>query len=108
LSVRSGRNDLWKQVTQLLRGRPGWTVQATPSPGDDPVWCFGPKGQVGLAVRVDGDVIRLQGPETGQDIAFSSLDELVAWMRSHSPNALMDKPASALDRLKVGKLFEWR
>ncbi len=106
--MRSGRNDLWKQVTQLLRGRPGWTVQATPTPGDDPVWCFGPRGQLELAVRVEGEVIRLQVTESEQDVTFPTTDELVAWLKAHKPNSMMGKPASALDRLKMGKLFEWR
>ncbi len=106
--MRSGRNDMWKQVTQLLRGRPGWTVQATPTPGDDPVWCFGARGQVELAVRVDGGVIRLQVSETDQDLTFSTTADLVTWLKAHMPNSFMDKPDSALDRLKVGKLFEWR
>jgi hypothetical protein len=81
--VRTGKDDLWKEVEQLLRRRSGWSMQATASPGASPVWCHGSGRDNDITVGVDRGLIRvyLESPE--RDVTFGSTSAFVAWLQEH-------------------------
>ncbi len=107
VKVRAVAVEAWKQVVQLLERRPGWHLQATPSPGAPPVWCFGPASEVELTVTVERDAIRLYVVQTDEDVDLESVSDLVAWLTVHKTGSLADRVPGLLDKLKNGKLFTW-
>ena len=74
--MRGDVDTLRKQVDELLKRRPGWKLQAMPTPGLPPVWGFGSGGQVELSVGTDGDSINLYVIAQDADIKLSSTSEI--------------------------------
>ncbi|MHB1783173.1 MAG: hypothetical protein ACYCTE_10905 [Acidimicrobiales bacterium] len=97
----------WKQVVQLLERRPGWHLQARPSPGAPPAWCYGSASEVELTVTVERDAIRLYLVQTDEDVELESVSDLVAWLTAHKTGSLADRVPGLLDKLKRGQLFTW-
>ena len=100
-------NDPRKPIARLLRRRPGWTFQATSTPGAPLVWCFGSGGAVELSVTVDGHAICVHVSATNQDIELGNADELVQWLRTHVAGALQEPRSGVLDKVKSGRFFKW-
>ena len=55
--MRSEDDELWKQVGAVLGKRPGWSLQASSSPGAPPAWCLVDEGEIDLSVNVDGGAV---------------------------------------------------
>ncbi len=105
--MASGRPALWKQLDDLLAGRPGWKLQAMATPGAPPVWCFGLGGLDALTVSVDGDRISVYEVELDRESRFAGTDELVEWLQVGLPGALGERKATIGDRLRGGRFFHW-
>lgn len=99
--------QLWKQVDQLFRRRPGWKFQAMPTPGVPPVWCLGPESEPDLTVTVDGSSIRVYVTKTDYAVIVKSTEELIVWLTDYRPESLAEQGGRVLDKFKRGHLFEW-
>jgi len=101
-------NQLSKQVVQLLQGRPGWTFEASATPGAPPAWCYTDSGGVELAVIVDGGAVRIYLERTDQDVTVADVDQLAEWLAANAAHAIQgDQKDGMLGRLKGGKFFTW-
>jgi len=98
---------LWRQVADVLRGRPGWTFQASPTPGAPPVWCYVEGTQVELSVTVDDGDVRIYLEDTDEDVVVADADGLVAWLQANAAAALGHPKDGLRQRLKAGRLFSW-
>ncbi|HEX4082319.1 MAG TPA: hypothetical protein VHX40_05085 [Acidimicrobiales bacterium] len=109
MSERTDDGDLWQQVTQLLRRRPGWRLEAVATPGALPVWCFGPPGDTDLSVTADGASITVHVMASDDDVELGTVDDLVDWLHAYRPGSLEERTAGVFDRLKRrrGRLFGW-
>ena len=107
VSVGTGDKELWKQVDELFKRRPGWTFQAMATPGAPPFWSLGPEGEPELRVTVDGGSITVSVTATDFDVALGSVDELVAWLNDYRPGALAERKVKARDKFKRRHLFDW-
>jgi hypothetical protein len=106
-TMHADDNDLRKSIDRLLRRRPGWSFQATSTPGTPLVWCFGSGSVIRLSVTVDGPAIRVHHYATDQDTELKSPDELVQWLRTHMAGALQEPRSRMVDKLKSGRFFKW-
>jgi hypothetical protein len=104
-----GDGDLWRQVTHLLRRRPGWRIEAVATPGAEPVWCFGSPGETDLSVTADGPSVTVHVMASGADVELGTVDDLANWLRAHQPGSLEERATGTFDRLKRrrGRFFEW-
>jgi hypothetical protein len=108
VSVRAEKDDLLEQVAQLLRRRPGWGVQAMPSPGTPPIWCFAAGRAMELRVMVvDGNSILIHLGESREPVTLGTVTELVAWLNTHCAGSLQEPKSRIIDKLKRGALFRW-
>jgi hypothetical protein len=107
MSVRTGKDQLRKEVDSLLRRRPGWSLQTTATPGAPPLWCFGPRRDIDVTVEVDQDSIRLYLMKAAREVKLASAAELVAWLQGYelastplspSPPEAPPSPRGAVDR----------
>ncbi len=105
--MRGDVDTLRKQVDELLKRRPGWKLQAMPTPGLPPVWGFGSGGQVELSVGTDGDSINLYVIAQDADIKLSSTSELAAWLKAHKPQAFQDPKDGPGDKPKRRRFLDW-
>jgi hypothetical protein len=106
--VEAGDGDLPKQVHELLRRRPGWSLQATSTPGAPPLWCYSESGaETDLSLAVDKRSISVYVTDTDQTTRFESTSELVAWLNAHKPGSLREPAAGTFDRIKRGSFFRW-
>ncbi|HVX22324.1 MAG TPA: hypothetical protein VHB02_13315 [Acidimicrobiales bacterium] len=103
----AGDDRLWKQVAKALRGRPGWTFQATATPGAPPVWCYTDGGAVELSVAVDSGAVRIYLESTDQDVVVADAAQLVDWLAANAAAALRDPKAGLLQRARGGRFFSW-
>lgn len=105
--MRADKDELWKQVEDLLRGRPGWSLQAMSTPGAPRAWCFGSGGETEVSVTVDRGSISVYLLEPDVDVTLGSTSELVAWLTAHKPGSLKEPKGGVVDKLKRAHLFEW-
>jgi len=103
-------NQLWDEVSRVLKPRPGWSLQVGSSPGAPPAWCFGSGGEVDLTVTVDRGAIVLYVQETDKDIGFETIEDLTAWLDANEATALDVAPQAGeiVDDLKHGRYLRWR
>ncbi len=105
--VRAGKHDLGKEVDELLRRQPGWTLQAIATPGAPPVWCFGPGAGPELTVGVDGASICLYLIQSEREVKLGSTTELVEWLEDYAPDAMQDQGVMA-NPPKRRRFLEWK
>jgi hypothetical protein len=99
--------DPRKTVTRLLRRRPGWSFQATSTPGAPLVWCFGSGGAVELSVTVDDHAIHVHVSAADDDIEVADADELAQWLRAHRAGTLQEPRTGLVEKIKSGRFFKW-
>jgi hypothetical protein len=100
-------DDLREEIAQLLRRRPGWTVQAVPTPGAPQVWCFGSGGATELSVTTANGSIDVYIVNTDENVTLGTTDLLVTWLKTHKAEALQDQREGVIDRLKRRRFFRW-
>ncbi len=105
--MRAHDTDLRRSIDRLLRRRPGWSFQATSTPGSPLVWCFASGGAITLSVTVDGNVICVHLFAMDQDTELRSTEELVEWLTTHMDGALQEPKARLVDKFKSGRIFKW-
>jgi hypothetical protein len=99
--------DLRKDVTDLVRGRPGWRLEPRTTPGASPVWCYIVGGEIEFSVAVEDGIVRLYVMDTDQEVVLADADQLVTWLRAHKAHALQDAPERADGRTRAKRFFEW-
>jgi hypothetical protein len=100
-------NQMRTEMADLLQGRPGWRLEARTTPGATPLWCFVDAGQVEFSVTAESGTIRLYVMATDREIAFTGVEELTAWLRTHRPDAMREVPQRPDGERPRRKLFEW-
>jgi hypothetical protein len=100
-------DDLREEIAQLLRRRPGWTLQAVPTPGAPHVWCFGSGSAAELSVTTDNGSIDLYVVNMDENVTLGTTGQLVAWLKTHKAEALQNPREGVIDRLKRRKFFRW-
>lgn len=101
--------ELWEQVGGLLAARPGWSLQASSSPGAPPTWCLVDEGEIDLSVAVDRGAICLYVMSQDRDVRLADAAELIAWLDANeaaSRSSPLD-PGEVLDELVHGKFTKW-
>ncbi len=86
--MASRDEQLWDQVNEVLRDRPGWSVQESPTPGIGPYWALTSHGKVDFSVFVDGAAAHLYEEETDREVQFGTAEELGAWLDGNRPASL--------------------
>jgi len=107
--VRSDNDELWGQVGTVLGVRPGWSLQASSSPGAPPSWCLVDEGEIDLSVNVDGDAICIYVMSADREVRVAGTDEMTAWLDANeaaSRGAPLD-PGEVVDDLVHGKFTKW-
>ncbi len=107
--MASHDGDLRDQVSGLLRGRPGWSLQASSSPGAAPAWCFGRRGEIDLSVDVEEGSIGVYSMAEDTVTRFAGVESLTAWLDAHEAASLYDPldPGEVVDELVHGKFTKW-
>jgi hypothetical protein len=107
--MRSHNDDLSEQVGRLLSGRPGWSLQASFSPGAPPAWCLVYEGEIDLSVRVDGGAVCVYVMADDEEIRLGSTAELTAWLDAHEAASHTSplEVGEVLDELVHGKFTKW-
>jgi hypothetical protein len=106
--LRADPDEIWKEVDELLRHRPGWSLQAIATPGVPPVWCFGSGGGDDLTVEVEGYSICVYLMNSERKVKLGSTSELLAWLQDHTPESLKDPRGGMAGQLKRGHFFKWQ
>lgn len=71
----------WKELGDLLYGRPGWYCEFTNSPREPMLWSFGPAGSSLFNITFDGQPgYGLFDYESDSVNRFSTIDELREWL----------------------------
>jgi hypothetical protein len=102
-----GRQTVWKQVEQLLRGRAGWRLQATTIPGAPPVWCFSEEGDVELTVTVEGNSIQVFEMENERITSLDEPEDLAGWLRAYKAAAFADRPTGERPGRRRRGFLQW-
>ncbi len=100
-------DDLREEIAQLLRRRPGWTLQAVSTPGAPPVWCFGSASTNELSVTSANGAIDVYVVDMDQNVTLGTLGQLVTWLRTYKADALQDPKEGVIDGLKERRFFRW-
>jgi hypothetical protein len=100
-------DDLREEIAQLLRRRPGWTLQAVPTPGASQVWCFGSASATELSVTTGTGSIDVYVVQKDETVTLSTAEELVFWLKTHKAAALQDPREGVIHRLKGRTFFRW-
>jgi hypothetical protein len=100
-------DDLREEIAQLLRRRPGWTLQAVPTPGAPSAWCFGSASATELSVTTSNGSIDVYVVNMDENVTLDSTGQLVAWLKTHKPEALQDPREGFIHTLKRRKSFRW-
>ena len=96
-----------KDLVELFEGRPGWRLEARPTPGAAPLWCYVSDGEIEYSVVAEGGVIRLYVMATDRELVFRDADELTAWIRANHDAALSERTQRPEGRDRFRRLFEW-
>lgn len=109
MTAAASDDRLWEEISALLEGRPGWSVQASSSPGMPPSWCLLEGGEVDLAVSVDGGAINVYVMETDRDVRLETVAELAAWLELHQGEALRHplRAGEVVDEILRGDITHW-
>lgn len=100
-------DDPEKEIAQLLRHRPGWTLQAAPTPGAPPAWCFASGGTTEISVSTGSGMIKVHVVDSGENLTLGNTDQLVAWLATHKRGALQDPREGVIGGLKRRRFFRW-
>jgi hypothetical protein len=107
--LASHDDELSEAVAQLLRSRPGWSLQPSSTPGAPPAWCFASGGEIHLSVAVDRGAIDVYRMEDDRDLRFATIDDLTDWLEANEA-ALLDGALQAgeiVDELAYGDFVKW-
>jgi hypothetical protein len=102
--ARPDNDPLWKHVDELLRHRPGWSLQAIATPGVPPAWSFGSD----LIVEVRGGSICVYLVNSEREVAFGTTSDLGRWLVDHVPESMRDSQGSSAQRLKSVRFLRWQ
>jgi hypothetical protein len=58
-------------------------------------------------VSVEGRGISVHVSATDRDIEVGDAEELVQWLRTHVPGALLEPRSGLVDKVKSGRFFKW-
>ena len=95
------------ELVELLEGRPSWRLEPRATPGATPLWCFVSGGQTQLSVTAEDGAIRLYVMATDEELVFGSAEDLAAWLRAHSDEALQERPPRLAGKARFRRYFEW-
>jgi hypothetical protein len=102
-TVASREKQLWREVSDLLGHMSGWSVQDSPTPGVDPVWCFATHGRVEYSVSTEGGALHFYEEKTDGEVQFESVEALTDWLTQHRPATLEPRQNEARQ-----PLMRWR
>ena len=102
VSVRADKDELQMEVDELLRRRPGWSLQAVATPGTPPVWCYGSGRGAGLTVGADQNCICVYLVDSEREVKLGSTSQLVAWLQAYEPESLRGP------QLKRRRFLDWQ
>ena len=107
--MRSEDDELWKQVGDILGTRPGWSLQASSSPGAPPAWCLVDEGEIDLSVSVDGGAVCVYVMSADREVRLDDTGALTAWLDANEAASRGDPldPGEVLDDLVHGKFTKW-
>lgn len=107
--MRSEDDELWKQVGETLEKRPGWSLQASSSPGAPPSWCLVDEGEIDLSVSVDGAAVCVYVMSADREVRLDDSGALTAWLDANEAASRGDPldPGEVLDDLVHGKFTKW-
>lgn len=107
--MRPHDDEVWEQVGAVLSERPGWSLQASSSPGAPPAWCLVDEGEIDLSVNVDGGAICVYVMSVDREIRLAGCSELTAWLDANEAASRGDPldPGEVLDDLVHGKFTKW-
>jgi hypothetical protein len=100
-------DDLREEIAQLLRRRPGWTLQAVLTPGAPPVWCFGSGSATELSVTTSNGSIDVYIVDTDENVTLGATEQLSAWLETHKAEALQNPREGITHGLKWRNFFRW-
>lgn len=100
-------DDNGEELDRLLRRRPGWSLQALPTPGSPLAWCFGSGGTIELSVTTDGGSIDVYVVDSGENVTLSNTDQLIGWLSTHKAEALQEPREGASHGGKLRSFFRW-
>jgi hypothetical protein len=78
--VSKQERELWRQVSTLLKGRPGWGLEASSTPGAPSAWCYLPHAHTRLAVSVDAGVIVLYVEDLDKEVKLPDVVVFSSWL----------------------------
>ncbi len=79
----NGDDDrLWADLCRALEHRPGWSIQDSTTPGDDPVWTRSHRGRVDLSAAVDRGSVVLYDEDTDAETRFDSAAAFASWLEA--------------------------
>ena len=67
--MASHDDQLWNEVNGILKVRPGWSVQESPTPGVGPYWAFMSQGRVDRSIFIDGAAVHLYEEDADREVA---------------------------------------
>ena len=102
--------DLWQQVSTQLKPRPGWTLEASSTPGAPMAWCFIPHVHTRLAVGVDSGTISVYLEDLDEELRFDDMAAFSTWLDANEQLFAGPNPPGSeeLNATLRRKLDEWR
>jgi len=96
-------------VGDVLGARPGWSLQASSSPGAPPAWCLVDDGEIDLSVNVEGGAVSVYVMSVDREVRFGDTDTMTAWLDANEASSRGDPldPGEVLDDLVHGKFTKW-
>jgi hypothetical protein len=102
-----GARQARKELTELVRGRPGWRLEPRTTPGSTPLWCYVVDGEIEYSVTAERGDLRLYVMQTDEELVFGDAAGMSAWLREHRIDALADRPVRPDAKTRVRRLIRW-
>lgn len=108
--MASHDDELWDQVSGLLKSRRCWSLERQTTPGAPPIWCFGSGGECELSVSIDSGNISVYLVDKDQEITLRETGALIEWLDSNEVFFFRrtSMPGGDFDEMLARKIEEWR
>jgi hypothetical protein len=107
--MRTHDDELVGQVERTLRGRPGWSLQPSSSPGAPSAWCLVTEGEIDLSVDVQNGAICIYVMDTDAEVRVATVGELTGWLEANESASVRGilEPGEVLEELVHGNFTKW-